>query len=81
MRIAIVTALVVLLAGCMGGARDVIAERGAEASDQGLQDAEWYLCHASPVGAIKRRYGTSPERVEAYRELCSTSTAEPVIDQ
>ncbi len=51
--------------------RTAVSEKGAQAMDQGLTNAEWFICRAASVGAIRRRYGSDPVRAEAYRVLCS----------
>jgi len=35
-----------------------------------LENAEWWRCRASPVGAIIDRYGASQRRWDAYRVSC-----------
>ena len=67
--------LALLLAGCgftgQGDfVREQISERGAQAMDEGLVNAEWFLCNAASIGSIKRRYGVSDDRAETYSELC-----------
>ena len=46
--------------------RGVVKTGGAQAADKGLSSAEWYICQAASVGAVRRRYGGS----SAYREIC-----------
>ncbi len=72
MRSLIAISLLVLLAACstLDTARDVVKQKGAQAADQGLTDAEWVVCKASPVGAVKRRYGLTVESAETYRRFC-----------
>ena len=64
--------LVLLLGGCstLDTARDVVRQKGVQASDAVLQDAEWAVCKLSPVGAVKRRYGQTVESAETYRQFC-----------
>ena len=71
------------LAGCgltpQGEAiRQTIAEQGREAAAAGLENAEWYICRASPVGAVVDRYGTSETQWSAWSTLCLDRTA-PVV--
>ena len=75
---------VVLLAGCGltpegDAARAAIAEKGAQVYDEGLANAEWFLCNAASVGSVRRRYGTSADRAALYRSLCNQGTAGNVI--
>jgi hypothetical protein len=69
-------AAALLLSGCVTTAQ--IADRGAEVSDAALEASEWTVCRASTVGAVLRRYGTSPERMEAWRLLCLPDLASPL---
>ena len=48
--------------------REAIKSYGAKAADAGLTNAEYFLCEAAPVGAVKKRYGG--EKSGAYNELC-----------
>lgn len=71
--IAIIAAL--LLTGCgftSGGSavREGIATYGAQAMDEGLVNAEWFVCNAASVGSVQRRYGKSPDLAAAWRQLC-----------
>lgn len=63
------TFLLLLLGACTAE----IKERGATISDKGLEDAEWYICKASPVGAVKRRFGRTVAEAETYRAFCNGS--------
>ena len=74
MRI-VLLATALLLSGC--GFFGVIAEKGAEASDEVLRDAIWAMCNATPVGAVKRKFNT-PELVSAYDTICSSQEKLPV---
>lgn len=67
--------IVLSLAGCgftpQGDLlRSAVKERGAEAFDAGLENAEWFLCQAASVGSVQRRYGGSADMANAYRVLC-----------
>ncbi len=68
MRISVI-ALILVLGGC-ATARDVVKQKGAQAADQVLVDAEWTLCQASSVGSIKRKYGQTVERADTYKDFC-----------
>jgi len=50
--------------------RDVVQTRGAEIYDEGLENAEFFICRAASVGAVMRRYGSSVDRAQAWRTLC-----------
>lgn len=65
---AIALIFVVTLAGC-STYRNIAATQGAEAADAALETAEWTLCNAAPVGAVKRRYQTQ-ELQDAYNTIC-----------
>ena len=70
---AIPGAILLLLLGACGAidtARDVVKVKGAEIADEALTDAEWVVCYASSVGAIKRRYGRTIESAGAYKDFC-----------
>ncbi len=62
-------ALALLLGGC-ATARDVAKQKGAQAADSALLDAEWLVCKATSIGAVKRRYGQTVESAETYRRFC-----------
>jgi hypothetical protein len=84
MKSVLFLALAGLLAGCgltpQGDAlRQGIATYGAQAADEGLVNAEWYLCSAAPVGSIKRRYAVSKQKADAYKELCGAGEDADVI--
>lgn len=70
-----------LLAGCesIDTARDLIKQKGAKLADEGLTDAEWLVCSASSIGAIKRRYGRTVERADTYKEFCDGAGQANVI--
>ena len=76
--------LTLLIGGCAlapGGdaLRAVIKEKGAQVYDQGLEDAEWFICYAASVGAVRRRYGVSAELAAAWAELCETTHSNILI--
>lgn len=50
--------------------RATISKKGAEVMDQNLANAEWFMCSAVSVGAVRRRYGGSSEVSSAYETLC-----------
>jgi hypothetical protein len=49
----------------------VVAQKGAEISDQELVTARWLTCEAATVGAIRRKYANDPTGLEAWRSFCS----------
>lgn len=82
MKIFISIISIALLAGCgftpEGQAvRMAVSEFGAKAADAELENVEWALCNGISVGAFKRRYGQSPDKVKAWQALCASSTIAP----
>ena len=55
-------------------ARDFAASEGARAYDEGLANAEFFICRAASVGSVQRRYGRSAETAEAWRVLCQVDS-------
>lgn len=51
-------------------ARETIREKGAQAYDAGIENAEWFLCNAASIGSIRRKFGRDPQLADAYRTLC-----------
>jgi hypothetical protein len=49
---------------------DFAATEGTRAYDEGLANAEFFICRAASVGSVQRRYGRSSETAEAWRVLC-----------
>ncbi len=71
------------LAGCgftpQGDAlRAAVANRAAQAYDEGLENAVWFVCRAASIGSVKRRWST-PDAARTYREFCSESGADAVL--
>ena len=69
-----------LLAGCgftpQGDMIRAAAKTGgAQIMDEGLNNAEWYICQAASIGAVRRHYG-KPGLAEAYRTLCDQNGAD-----
>lgn len=60
--------------------RDTVAQRGAQAFDEGLGNAEWFMCEAASVGSVKRRYGTSQKRADAWKEICEGDGSVTILD-
>ena len=65
--------LLVVLVGC---ASPQFVAKGEDVADQGLAGAEWYVCRAATVGSVLRRYGTSDDRMAAWRQLCTEVSSE-----
>lgn len=59
--------------------RQEVSQRGAQAFDQGLENAEWFICQAASVGSIKRRYGRDQEAADAWQKLCEGEEGVDVI--
>ena len=57
--------------------RDAVRTYGAQAYDEGLENAEFYICRAASVGSIVRRYGQEPKLFHAWRALCIGVDAPP----
>ena len=58
---------------------DASSRAGAQAFDEGLANAEWFICQAASIGAVKRRYGQSAEDAAAYNALCAQAGSELII--
>ena len=59
--------------------RQGIATYGAQAYDEGLVNSEFFMCNAASIGSIKRRYGVSKTKADAYKELCGAGEDADVI--
>ncbi len=81
----VVAAVLLMLAGCgltpEGDLfRAAVREEGKTAAAKGLSNAEWYMCRAASVGAIKDRYGHVPDKVTAYMIICKNGESfTPII--
>lgn len=62
------------LTGC--AAFDVATGKAANINDEALNAAEWTICYAASIGAIRRKYST-PDKAKVWRELCSTGEFTP----
>lgn len=74
-RLMVMTGLALLLAACGltdtgTRARDVAVSEGARAYDEGLANAEFFICRAASVGSVQRRYGRNTDTAEAWHILC-----------
>ena len=59
--------------------RQGVKTYGAQAYDEGLQNAEWFICVAASRGSIMRRYGVSEERAAAYKAFCPSAATDPTF--
>ncbi len=80
MKAIVFLSVLVVLGGCgftlQGNAlRAAVKAGGAQAMDEGLNNAEWYICQAASIGAVRRHYG-KPGLAEAYRTLCDQTGAD-----
>lgn len=60
-------------------ARMAAQQYGAQAMDEALVNTEWFMCNGASIGAIKRRYGSDPERAAAWRAICNTGDSIDII--
>ena len=60
--------------------RQGVAEEGAQAYDEGLANAVWFMCNAASVGSIKRRYGRTKEDAAAYKAICDGQDGVNIIE-
>ena len=60
--------------------RSTVADKGREAAAKGLEDAEWWICRASPIGAVRDRYGRSEALAEAWNALCAGEGGVNIIE-
>lgn len=78
---AVASLLALLLLGACGFTpqgdlvRGVVREKGAQAFDEGLENAEWFICHAASIGSIRRKYGRDPQTAAAYNAICSPAVS------
>lgn len=63
-----------ILTGC--AALQTLTGKAATVNDEALNTAEWTICYAASIGAIRRKYST-PEKAKVWRELCSTGEFSP----
>ncbi len=74
--------VIAFLAGCgLTTQGDAVRRAASEASNRvgaaGLENSEWFLCEAAPVGAVKRRY--RGDKAEAYNTLCDPGSSEDIL--
>lgn len=71
--------LIVVLAVSACSQSSVIRAKVSQGYDKALDTAEFTLCYAASIGSIRRKYGTSPDKMEAWRRLCSEVSFSPFI--
>lgn len=59
--------------------REFVKVEGAKAYDEGLINAEWFICNAASIGAIMRRYGQSEKSAKGWRALCLRDPAAQLV--
>lgn len=57
--------------------RNAVDVYGSQGADALLENAEFVICRAAPVGAVTRRYGTTPELFAAWQRICVKSPVGP----
>lgn len=62
-------------------ARDFASTKGAQAMDEGLVNAEWFMCNAASIGAVKRRYGKTAESANAYNAICGLTGEARIVTE
>ena len=50
--------------------RSAVAQRGADAYDEGLANAEWFMCTAASIGSIRRNYCRTQDDCTRYLDFC-----------
>lgn len=73
--LACVAVIAALLAGCGftqqgDAARALVLDKGAQAYDEGLVNAETFVCSVASAGSVVRRYGKAKESWETWLRLC-----------
>lgn len=86
MRALLSVAAVLLVAGCgftqAGTAFKAGAvAKGAKAYDEGLANAEFFVCNAASVGSVQRRYGRSADMAATWRALCLGNRDSHIIEE
>lgn len=59
--------------------RTRVHQKSKKAAAVSLENAEWLLCRAASVGAVKDRYGISTNKSIAYHILCQQDPANNLI--
>ncbi len=50
--------------------RSAVKEYGAQAYDEGLDNAVYFMCYPASHGSVERKFGTSKELANAYNVIC-----------
>lgn len=79
------SAIALALGGCGftgtgDSVRQGVATKGAQAYDEGLANAEWFICQAASVGSVKRRYGKTQQDAAAYQALCDGQDGVNIVE-
>lgn len=72
MKIILLICLIFTLTGCAEYQlyKSTIKHGGAQLADETLAIKLWGLCYSSSFGAIRRRFGDSPEQARALYIIC-----------
>ncbi len=64
--------LALFLAGCAGydTGKALAIEKGTQAADEALDLGIFNTCQASTIGAVRRRFGDTPETWDMYQKFC-----------
>ena len=67
-----VVLLTLVLSGCAAvqAGKSAVVGKAAEIVQDGLTDAEWFVCKAAPVGSVMDRYGKTDERAAEWKDFC-----------
>ena len=70
--------LLAALYGCgtYQAVRGTVVDRGRDVAETAVEDAEFVLCDAAPVGTLKRLYWSDPNKRFAWATFCSVDDAE-----
>ena len=84
MKPLIITLMLLAIAGCgftpSGTAvRGAVKTYSAQAFDEGLKNAEYYICKVASIGAVSRRYGRSQDTADAWKMLCKGDISVDII--
>ena len=70
--------LLLLVSGCgtYENVRDTVVDKGREFATTKVNEAEWVLCKAAPVGTIADKYWQNPNKRFAWATFCSVDDVE-----
>lgn len=66
----------IFLSGCQTAG--LVVGKVRDANDNAVKSAEFTLCEAMPIGAIKRNYQGA--RAKTYAEFCDSGSVEDLIN-